>query len=238
MDSYQGSIYDPVSLHKYLYANANPVMYTDPSGYAASTNLTETTIAATITVMFVSAVAFHDQAMMNIFANLRRNLASSAMLPGCTVTVVDWKNVILGFPAHDFDTKWIVTIPVALLSWRLFEAIYATDNDVQNIPGVPVYEDEKEIINGIPGTDKAGPKIYENQGDTSKKPDLDKVKDSYLKRKGIDAHELKKEVYGKKAKVAEYDIYVDKKTGQLYTQRKPQYNKKGEPAIPTGVYIK
>lgn len=33
MDSYQGSVYDPVSLHKYLYANANPVMYTDPSGY-------------------------------------------------------------------------------------------------------------------------------------------------------------------------------------------------------------
>lgn len=33
MDSYQGSLYDPVSLHKYLYANANPVMYTDPSGY-------------------------------------------------------------------------------------------------------------------------------------------------------------------------------------------------------------
>lgn len=27
MDSYQGSIYDPVSLHKYLYANANPVTY-------------------------------------------------------------------------------------------------------------------------------------------------------------------------------------------------------------------
>ena len=33
MDSYQGSVYDPVTLHKYLYANANPVMYTDPSGY-------------------------------------------------------------------------------------------------------------------------------------------------------------------------------------------------------------
>ncbi len=31
MDSYQGSLEDPVSLHKYLYAN--PVMYTDPSGY-------------------------------------------------------------------------------------------------------------------------------------------------------------------------------------------------------------
>ncbi len=36
MDSYQGSLYDPVSLHKYLYANANPVTYTDPSGYMAA----------------------------------------------------------------------------------------------------------------------------------------------------------------------------------------------------------
>ena len=35
MDSYQGSIYDPVTLHKYRYANANPMMYTDPSGYSA-----------------------------------------------------------------------------------------------------------------------------------------------------------------------------------------------------------
>ena len=33
MDSYAGSLDNPVSLHKYLYANANPVMYTDPTGY-------------------------------------------------------------------------------------------------------------------------------------------------------------------------------------------------------------
>ena len=32
MDTYAGSLDNPVSLHKYLYANANPVKYTDPSG--------------------------------------------------------------------------------------------------------------------------------------------------------------------------------------------------------------
>jgi RHS repeat-associated protein len=32
MDTFQGNMQDPMSLHKYLYANANPISNTDPTG--------------------------------------------------------------------------------------------------------------------------------------------------------------------------------------------------------------
>ena len=33
MDTYGGSVSDPMSLHKYLFANSNPAKYSDPSGH-------------------------------------------------------------------------------------------------------------------------------------------------------------------------------------------------------------
>ena len=36
MDAYSGTTDNPVSQHKYLYANANPVMYEDSSGYMSA----------------------------------------------------------------------------------------------------------------------------------------------------------------------------------------------------------
>ena len=54
MDSWQGRASNPTTLNKYLYANANPTYYTDPSGYMSlggmmaglqsSSNLTSTVI--------------------------------------------------------------------------------------------------------------------------------------------------------------------------------------------------
>lgn len=166
MDSYQGSIYDTVTLHKYLYAGANPVQYTDPTGYS---RLDETTVTQTGLLMIGESMIFAGMVALNIYSSLRKNLVSAAMSSKCTVSVTDWKNVILGFPAHEFDTKWLITIPMALASWQLFEAIYATDEDTSNLPGVPANEqDEEDKIHGIPAKEQNGAKIYQ---DTNEKLD-------------------------------------------------------------------
>lgn len=68
MDTYSGTLDNPVSLHKYLYANANPVMYTDPTG---NFSLMETSIAQGIqsTINSVIVPAFNIQKLMS-WANL------------------------------------------------------------------------------------------------------------------------------------------------------------------------
>ena len=62
---------------------------------------------------------------------------------------------------------------------------------------------------------------------------INMVKDKYLKKMGIDAHQLKTEMIGNK-NIAQFDLYVDKDTGMLWLYRKKGV---GEP-IPTYEYIK
>ena len=52
VDGYSGSISDPISLHKYLYANANPIMNSDPTGYFT---LADVTTAMTVNNILSSA---------------------------------------------------------------------------------------------------------------------------------------------------------------------------------------
>ena len=84
-DSYSGSISDPISLHKYLYANTNPVMYSDPSGYIG---LLDTVCASTIgNVLFYSASAGLITFGMGLIRQLRE-------IDNGIRKTIDWSNLI------------------------------------------------------------------------------------------------------------------------------------------------
>ena len=64
---------------------------------------------------------------------------------------------------------------------------------------------------------------------------LTKIKDSFLKQKGLNAHTIKKEVLGAKAKISNYDLFYDKATGAIFVLKK---GAKAAAKIATGYFIK
>jgi len=69
---------------------------------------------------------------------------------------------------------------------------------------------------------KAGNWISEKWADVTngQPPNLNKLNDKYLKKNGIDAHELKKEYLGEKASIQKFDLYSDKNSGRIYIVEK------------------
>ena len=68
MDSYAGTLDNPISLHKYLYANANPVMYTDPTGNFSLAELNVT--SAVRSTLDGVIVPFYNMKKIMSWANL------------------------------------------------------------------------------------------------------------------------------------------------------------------------
>ena len=56
----------------------------------------------------------------------------------------------------------------------------------------------------------------------NKKPSLKRVSENLLKKFGLDAHEIKREYLGNKAKISRYDLSYDTKTGIIYIVTKAQ----------------
>jgi hypothetical protein len=71
MDTYQGSEFDPVSLHKYLYAGANPIMYMDPSGHQF--------VATMFPPISISIDFVRISAYLTLFAKLALRIVATAL---------------------------------------------------------------------------------------------------------------------------------------------------------------
>ncbi len=86
MDTYQGTINDPVSLHKYLYANSNPITYFDPSGYCVAA-LAYTTISFNVAVSY-AALALSIIALLTVTLEIYANRdAVTSFIQSCVEAI-------------------------------------------------------------------------------------------------------------------------------------------------------
>ncbi len=114
MDTYQGSIWEPNSLHKYTYTSGNPVMYQDVSGYSASAIdvTTATKIQQTL------SWSLNDEVALRIFSNVVRSMSTFSLYITETVkntmigTQEDFRNNILIFVLPDYTWNILVGEPL------------------------------------------------------------------------------------------------------------------------------
>jgi RHS repeat-associated protein len=91
MDGYEGDDESPLSLHKYLYANAGPTNFTDPSGHDSVTPLTNIVLfLATLGVRVTTAV-FGIEAHTLIEQDIQANFPGTqveVIVPGGKIDVI------------------------------------------------------------------------------------------------------------------------------------------------------
>ncbi len=68
-DPHPGNPHEPVTLHRYLYANANPIRYTDPSGKFTSLNGVLTVAALTAEAALISQLYSNFSSIFSLYSD-------------------------------------------------------------------------------------------------------------------------------------------------------------------------
>ena len=94
-DPEEGNIFDPVSLHRYLYANANPVNNRDPSGRETFANVITTLTIANIILTtggFIAAAAGQEELATVLFNTaLVLGAVEFALVGGSEIAIVGYQ---------------------------------------------------------------------------------------------------------------------------------------------------
>ena len=226
---------DPLSLNLYTYCCNNPVMYVDPSG----------TTAKDITAGIILAL---DDYVTGGFAKW---LVEKYQKKYLDYQYEDEKDYYLGRVFGAAIAEAIGAASTVLGIIELFGSIAAGGGITILSDGTAVGFGVSIAVEGVAvGVAEVGYgatvvaasaagfgdelKSYNSAKNSASLGNFDKVNDRYLKKNGIDAHRLKEEVLGGKTRIAEYDIYKNKDTGELYI-----FKKGGKGAgIPTELYLK
>ncbi|MCR5233620.1 MAG: hypothetical protein K6E53_06880, partial [Lachnospiraceae bacterium] len=108
MDSYQGNAYDPASLHKYTYAQNNPMMYEDPSGHFIS--MVEAAVSSSIQTIIDNSYHLHVLGMLGGMTRVLTNHILGGDEDDATAFI---KGYIMGF---GLGAVYLCVTTVAVLS--------------------------------------------------------------------------------------------------------------------------
>lgn len=249
-DSYAGSLSDPLSLNFYTYCANNPVLYFDPSGHSFKSWIKKKWdnywddwrdgiemlkdsgpvgnafacysegVVGTISGQAESVKSFAKHPVKSVKSGVSDFLSNPLENNPLTQGVKGIYGFYSGLATASYNDDWdrvfnslggaTVGVAEAGISAGIAKGIKNISGKLSAKLHGEYYDQNPSIFgkNTVGAAEKYIPK------------NIKKVNDNYLKQKGFDAHEIKSDVLGRNAKISQYDIYVDKDTGELWVYAK------------------